>query len=68
MRRPWTPDRRNPEGSTTVTVKRCCNGCGRQLGDASLIELEAGMCGQPLPDVRGECPNCCPEHAGGGVR
>lgn len=53
--RQWTPDRRNPDGSTTVTVKRCCNGCGRPLGDVTDREVNAGIAGIRLPDVRDEC-------------
>lgn len=53
--RPWTPDRRNPDGSTTVTVKRCCNGCRRSLGDVTDREMACAVAGQRLPDVRDEC-------------
>jgi hypothetical protein len=62
VRRPWTPDRKNPDGSTTVTVKRCCNGCGEKIGDVSLVEIDAAIAGEEQPDVRGECPTCCPIH------
>lgn len=55
MTRTNTADRRNPDGSTTVTVKRACNGCHRLIGDATTEELEAGMNGRPLPDVTVEC-------------
>jgi hypothetical protein len=65
VKRPWTPDRRNEDGSKTVTMKRCCNGCGELVGDVSLVEIDAGIAGLPLPDVRGECSNCCPQHSGG---
>lgn len=60
--RPHTPDRReinaNGRESTVITLKRACNGCGQQLGDASRTEIDAGINGLPLPDVRDECPNC----------
>ncbi|MFC8361099.1 hypothetical protein ACFUIY_14650 [Streptomyces griseorubiginosus] len=58
--RPSTPDRRHADGSTTITMKRACNGCGTRLGDATDEELVAGMNGRPLPDVRRECPTCGP--------
>lgn len=50
-----TPDVRTDDGLLLVHTKRCCNGCGRMLGDASQVELEAAVQGAPLPDVRGEC-------------
>lgn len=56
--RPNTPDRVNPDGSRTVTMKRACNGCGNSIGDVTDAEIEAGVNGEPLPDVRGECPDC----------
>jgi hypothetical protein len=62
MPRPSTPDVQNPNGSTTVTMKRACNGCGERLGDVTEAEMHAGMNGIPLPDVRPECPNCRAEH------
>lgn len=55
-----TPDRRNPDGSTTITAKRCCNGCGQHLGDATDAEIEVCEDGHPLPDVRAECDHCAP--------
>jgi len=55
-----TPDRVNDDGSTTITVKRACNGCDRYVGDVTSAELEACEDGQPLPDVRAECSNCAP--------
>jgi hypothetical protein len=58
--RRWTPEVRNPDGSHTLTVKRCCNGCGEQLGDVTMIEINLGIAGEPLPDVRPECPRCRP--------
>ncbi len=42
-----------------ITVQRCCNGCGRSLGDATDDELNAAVAGAPLPDVRDEC-GCAP--------
>lgn len=58
--RPWTPDVRAEDG-TRITVRRCCNGCGLQVGDASAADLEAAMTGRVLPDVTGECPDCSRE-------
>ena len=31
--RTHTPDRTNADGSTTIKLKRACNGCGQLLGD-----------------------------------
>lgn len=54
--RPWTADRKNwITGTTRMTVKRVCNGCGRELGDATSGELLAAVLGDDLPDVRDEC-------------
>ena len=53
--RPWTPDRRNADGSTTLVLKRACNGCGQYLGDVTDDELVG-----PLRDVRAECAHCAP--------
>lgn len=53
--RPWTEDRPNEGGGVTITMKRCCNGCGRQIGDVTREEVEAAICSMPLPDVRREC-------------
>lgn len=58
MTRPFTPDRTNADGSTTITTKRACNGCGQTLGDATDAEMGRAITGLPLPDVRGECPTC----------
>lgn len=55
-----TPDRANPDGSTTITMKRACNGCGTRLGDVTKLEMVLGVEGLPLPDVRRECTNCGP--------
>lgn len=54
-KRPWTPDEKIEGGGTRITVKRCCNGCGRQLGDVTDAEMDATIEGRPLPDVRAEC-------------
>jgi hypothetical protein len=58
--RRWTPEVLNPDGSRTLTVKRCCNGCGERIGDVTFIEIQLAIAGQPLPDVRMECPRCRP--------
>jgi len=55
MTRPNTPARANDDGSTTITVKRHCNGCDASVGDATADEILIAMHGQPLPDVRAEC-------------
>ena len=60
MTRPWTPDRTNADGSTTIKMKRACNGCGERLGDVTDDEMARGINGLPLPDVRRECPACGP--------
>lgn len=52
-----TPDRINDDGSTTITMKRCCNGCGQYLGDVDNRDVDANG---NLTDVRAECPNCQP--------
>lgn len=57
--RPNTPVRR--EGSRTIAVvKRSCNGCGVELGDATAEEIRLVNTGRKadLPDVRGECARC----------
>jgi Domain of unknown function (DUF4326) len=56
-----TPDVPNPGGGSTIHLKRACNGCHQLIGDVSWEEMEAGMNGEPLPDVRSECPRCCKE-------
>lgn len=53
--RPTTPDRKSPDGTTTITVQRACNGCGRDIGDATTVELDCAYMGLPLPDVADEC-------------
>lgn len=40
-----------------IHMRRCCNGCGRALGDVT--EYEMHYAGPGLPDVRGEC-GCVP--------
>lgn len=55
-----TPLRTNPDGSRTMTVQRCCNGCGHRIGDVTIFEINASIDGLPLPDVRHECPWCAP--------
>jgi len=55
--RTWTPDFRTATGGR-ITVKRCCNGCGRRLGDVTDDEIDAAVGGLPLPDITGECPSC----------
>lgn len=53
--RPWTADQRNADGSTTLTIRRACNGCGRRIGDATPEEINRAVAGLPLPDVTAEC-------------
>lgn len=71
-KRPWTEDERGVDaegnGFTTVTLKRCCNGCGERLGDVTEEEIEAGVSGRPLPDVRAECMTCTPLGSTGALR
>lgn len=55
--RTHTPDRRNDDGSTTITMKRACNGCGHSLGDVDDRDVDKHG---NLTDVRAECPNCAP--------
>ena len=55
MARHFTPDKTNDDGSRTIHVKRCCNGCGKNIGDVTEAELDAAVAGFPLPDVREEC-------------
>lgn len=59
--RTHTPDAvtTNEHGHTTTTlkVKRACNGCGTLLGDLAAVDVdEHGN----LTDVRGECDHCRP--------
>lgn len=54
-----TPNRHDAStGQTTITMQRCCNGCGRSLGDATPIEIACATLGIDLPDVTGECAVC----------
>lgn len=43
-----------------MTVQRCCNGCGREIGDVTRDEIDAAIAGLPPSDVRDECPWCAP--------
>lgn len=52
-----TPDRTNPDGSTTITMKRACNGCGTRLGDVDNRDVDQHG---NLTDVRAECDHCRP--------
>lgn len=60
MTRPWTENRANADGSTSISMKRACNGCGQRLGDVTDTEMACAVNGLPLPDVRRECPACAP--------
>lgn len=64
MTRTHTPRReiRHADGrvSTVLVTQRCCNGCGREIGDVNEMELDCAVTGRPLPDVRTECPWCAP--------
>jgi hypothetical protein len=52
-----TPDRPNDDGSTTIKLKRACNGCGQHLGDVDDRDItDHGG----LTDVRRECDHCAP--------
>lgn len=55
MTRPWTPDEGLPGGGKRLHVKRCCEACGRPLGDVTPAELEAAVALAPLPPVADEC-------------
>jgi len=43
---------------TKMVIKRACNGCDRELGDAHPLEIELAFLGKELPDARDECPDC----------
>ena len=58
--RTHTPDRINPDGSTTIKMKRACNGCGQHLGDVTDEEMNRAVHGLPPQDVRAECQHCRP--------
>lgn len=52
--RPWTlPRYSGPR--TTVTVKRTCENCFREIGDATREEMHAAVAGAQLPPVKAEC-------------
>jgi hypothetical protein len=55
--RTFTPHRANDDGSTTITLKRACNGCGQYLGDVDNRDVDDNG---NLTDVRGECEHCRP--------
>ena len=55
--RTHTPDRTNADGSTTIKLKRACNGCGQLLGDVDNRDVDDNG---NLTDVRGECDHCRP--------
>lgn len=58
--RTHTPDRVNDDGSTMITMKRCCNGCGEKIGDVTDEEVDRAIDGLPALDVRSECDHCRP--------
>ncbi|MCR1785349.1 hypothetical protein KVF89_22605 [Nocardioides carbamazepini] len=53
--RKFTGTIEHEDGSKTLHVQRHCNGCGESVGDVTEAELDAAVCGAPLPDVRLEC-------------
>ena len=53
--RPSTPPEDLDSGGQRLTVKRCCNGCNREIGDVTDAEMDAAITGAELPDVRVEC-------------
>jgi hypothetical protein len=53
--RPNTPPERIETGGQRITVKRSCERCGRDVGDATADELDAAIEGRPLPNVVDEC-------------
>jgi hypothetical protein len=55
--RTHTPDRTNADGSTTIKLKRACNGCGQLLGDVDNRDVDDNG---NLTDVCGECDHCRP--------
>lgn len=46
--------------TTTIKMKRACNGCGQHLGDVTEQEMERAVHGLPPRDVRAECQHCQP--------
>lgn len=59
--RTHTPDevvtREDGTRSTRMHLKRCCNGCGVQLGDVDDRDVDGNG---DLTDVRAECDHCHP--------
>jgi hypothetical protein len=55
--RTWTP-RLSDIADVFALVRRLCNGCGRLLGDLTVLDEQARRLGHQLPDVRDECPSC----------
>jgi hypothetical protein len=53
--RPNTPPSLSPAGGQVITVKMCCERCGREVGDANQDELAAAVLGESLPSVVDEC-------------
>ena len=47
-------------GRHPCTPTRRCNGCARGLRPATPGEAAALAAGQPLPDIRQDCPDCSP--------
>lgn len=54
MTRTFTPPRKTETG-THITVHRYCDGCNRDVGDATREELDAAIAGARLPSVVEEC-------------
>lgn len=52
--RAWTLDAVE-DGRRTIRVKRCCENCGRPVGDVTDAETAAAVLGEPLPPVADEC-------------
>ncbi len=57
---PLADEADSKRGARTITLQRCCNGCGRELRDVTDAEIDAAIEGRRLPDVRHECPDCAP--------
>lgn len=59
--RTFTPDvvtvHENGRKTTTMHLKRCCNGCGAALGDVEDRDVDDSG---NLTDVRAECEHCAP--------
>lgn len=58
-----TPTEYPAPGRRIIHVQRACNGCGQLVGDVTDQEINAGMDGLPLPDVRSECDWCATQAA-----